>query len=62
MILTLGISELAAWVGEDNHVTPSIMRFFSSAFHQDVEMREEVDADERLCDVGHQESPREVLA
>jgi hypothetical protein len=32
------------------------------AVHQEAEMREEVDADERLSNVGHYESPREIPA
>jgi hypothetical protein len=33
-----------------------------SAVHQQAEMGEEVDADERLSNVGHYELPREIPA
>jgi hypothetical protein len=34
---------------------------FSMAVHQETAMEDEVEADERLCDVNHHESPREIL-
>jgi hypothetical protein len=33
-----------------------------SAVHKEAELREEVHADERMCDVGHHEPPCEIPA
>jgi hypothetical protein len=60
MVLMLGISELAVFADIDNDVTSSSRRLF--AVHQEAEMREEVEADEGMCDVGHLEPPREIPA
>jgi hypothetical protein len=60
MVLALGISELAAWAGTDNDVTPSSSRLFQQS--QEAEIREKVHIDNGMCDVGHDEPPREISA
>jgi hypothetical protein len=50
MVLTLGISELAACAGEDNDVTPFIRRLFRQSTRRPKWERKN-DADERLCGV-----------
>jgi hypothetical protein len=40
----------------------SIQKSVVSAVHQKAEMREDVHSDVRLCDVGHDEPPHEILA
>jgi hypothetical protein len=47
--LTLGTSTLAAWAGTDNDVTPSSSRLFRHT-------------NEGMCDISHDEPPREIPA
>jgi hypothetical protein len=53
-----GICDECRWRGCIG-VCPSLV-VFSMAVHQETAMGDEVDADERLCDVIHYESPREI--
>jgi hypothetical protein len=57
-VLTLGTSALAALAGTDNDVTPSSSR--QSAVHQETEMGEEIHTNDGVCDIGHDEPPREI--
>jgi hypothetical protein len=50
-VLTLGTNALAAWAGTDNDVTPSNSR-----------LGEKIHTNNGMCDIGHDEPPREIPA
>jgi hypothetical protein len=59
-VFMLGTSALAAWAGMNNDVTPSSSRLFRQSTKRPK--WEKIHTNDAVCDIGHDEPPREIPA